>query len=655
MDRIKYFLLMLLVATLPVAFTACSDDDDDGGGVAPGIDVSLDIPATTVAQRSGDLTFAVKDQKAPLASDNIFLEGSGLLHQCTIKSVSPESVTITLPASVESGTYSVVLRRGTTRKTLGSTSLNVVNRMIEPTAGMTVYGFISTPDGEGIPGVKVSDGTNFAVTDADGVYQMKSDKALGYVFFVVPSGYEAQLNGILPQIYQTTKLGANIPERIDFMVKPAANQNNYKVLFLGDMHLAKRTDDLKQFTGVTTDINKYRAANSGSRVYAITLGDMTWDLYWYDNKYDLDNYVETMNSTFSDFPVYHTMGNHDNDYKGTNNMQAKSAYRLHISPNYYSFNIGQVHYVVLDNIDCSNYDGTTSRNYTSRVMDDQIEWLRKDLSYVDKNTPVIITMHAPLYKPNSTTGFTYDVANHEALLSAVDGYTVHFVTGHTHKNYNVTPQHSITGGKNIYEHNVGAVCSDWWWSGHLTEGCLTSTDGNPSGYSIWDIEGKNMKYLYKAAGAEESYQFRSYDLNNVQFSADDIKELTNTKMRNEFLNNYASAYTGEAKNEVLINIWNYNPSWTVTVTAQNGQPLTVNKVRAYDPLHIKAMTVKRYNKSSVTSTPSFVTQNFYSHFFKVTAPDADTDLVITVKDEFGHTWTENMARPKAFSTDAYKL
>ena len=37
------------------------------------------------------------------------------------------------------------------------------------------------------------------------------------------------------------------------------------------------------------------------------------------------------------------------------------------------------------------------------------------------------------------------------------------------------------------------------------------------------------------------------------------------------------------------------------------------------------------------------------------ADDADVDLTITVKDEFGHTWTEEMQRPKAFSTDAYKL
>ncbi|MDE6422092.1 MAG: hypothetical protein K2K95_01580, partial [Muribaculaceae bacterium] len=69
---------------------------------------------------------------------------------------------------------------------------------------------------------------------------------------------------------------------------------------------------------------------------------------------------------------------------------------------------------------------------------------------------------------------------------------------------------------------------------------------------------------------------------------------------------------------------------------------------------IKAMAVKRFNEAGITSTPNFITQN-YPHFFKATAPDADTDVVITVKDEFGNVWTENMARPKAFTLENYKF
>ena len=110
---------------------------------------------------------------------------------------------------------------------------------------------------------------------------------------------------------------------------------------------------------------------------------------------------------------------------------------------------------------------------------------------------------------------------------------------------------------------------------------------------------------------------------------------------------YVDAYPENSDNEVLINIWNWNPRWSVTVTDESGNNLNVSKVWAYDPLHIKALTVKRFNSSTLTSTPNFITEKF-THFFKVKAKDADTDLVITVKDEFGHSWSENMQRPKAF-------
>ena len=35
--------------------------------------------------------------------------------------------------------------------------------------------------------------------------------------------------------------------------------------------------------------------NSGEKMYAVTLGDMTWDLYWYSNKYELADYLKTVN------------------------------------------------------------------------------------------------------------------------------------------------------------------------------------------------------------------------------------------------------------------------------------------------------------------------------------------------------------------------
>ena len=133
---------------------------------------------------------------------------------------------------------------------------------------------------------------------------------------------------------------------------------------------------------------------------------------------------------------------------------------------------------------------------------------------------------------------------------------------------------------------------------------------------------------------------------------DDVPNLTNTLPKLAF-QKYISAYPGQSDNKVLINIWNWNPDWTLTVTGEDGRTLEYTEEWAYDPLHIAALTVKRFNSSTITSSPNFITEKF-THFFKVTAASADEDLTITVKDEFGHTWTENMVRPKPFSTDAYK-
>ena len=250
----------------------------------------------------------------------------------------------------------------------------------------------------------------------------------------------------------------------------------------------------------------------------------------------------------------------------------------------------------------------------------------------------------------------HDVTNTAQFLNLLKGYKVNIVTGHTHMNFNVTPESPVTQGQEIYEHNTGAICASWWWSGYLTPGVHVSLDGTPGGYAVWDVSGTNIQWIYKATGASEDYQFRSYDLNKVHFSLADVPLMPSdisATVKKKY-QQYVDAYPENTDNEVLINIWNWNPRWTLTVTDEKGNNLTPAAVWAYDPLHIAAVSVKRFNSSSLSSTPNFITEKF-PHFFKVKAGDADTDLTITVKDEFGHTWTEQMQRPKEFNTDAYKV
>lgn len=641
----KFLIGLMLTAASGLFVVSCgSDPKDEPDPNQGGIKIELTLPSSVSVVKGEACTLSIGAGSVVYSTDVIKLEGSdGRIISCPVSEIKSDSFSFTIPDGTPDGSYRVYLQRGNERKQLGTMTIKFVTESWELQDGTTVFGTVSTSQGP-VEGVVISDGVDFAVTNAQGRYELKSKKAYKYVFMSVPSGYEPKTAGFLPINYFALTAPATTPENIDFQLTKV-DQSNYRVLFFGDMHLAARNNDVEQFEKFAADVN---ANGKKGRTYAITLGDMTWDIYW-DN-FDFADYIKQMNKSFSNLIVYQTIGNHDNNYKTTNNFAAKNDFILSIAPNYYSFNIGDIHYVVLDDIDCSTYDGTTKRNYQEKIFIPQLQWLAKDLSYVDKSTPVVLTMHAPAFGPNGATDFKNNIHNASELLPVLKDYKVHIVSGHTHKNYNVTSKHTpLKGYDNIMEHNVTAVCGDWWWSGKLTPGALMAPDGSPAGYAIWDVTGKDFSWIYKGTNMKEDMQFRTYDLNNVKFTQTDIPGISGEAVAS--WQRYCTAYSGSQANKVLINVWNYDPEWTITVTTETGQTLEAKPVTAYDPLHIEAMSKKRF-QSDKNSVPNFITQS-YPHFFEVTAPDASIDLTITVKDRFGRTFTEKMARPKAFNLESY--
>lgn len=651
---LKYLLLALIAVS---QLFACGGSDDEKTP-ADNFDVQFTVPGSVDVTEGGECTFAVSGGgKSPLTTDTFILESdAGISYVCPIVNTTSDSFTVRLADGCETGYYKVFVKRDARKKSFGRIYINIVEDIdFKPDAGTTVYGIVSSA-GVGVENVVVSDGAEVTVTNEKGIYQLKSAKKWGYVFISVPSGYEVPSVGVLPQFHRALKNSADVVERADFKLEKVDGQDSYKIFMLGDMHLANRTGDLGQFAQFTSDLTDYMTRHKGEKMYALTLGDMTWDLYWYSNSYYFPQYLNTVNSQIKNLQIFHTMGNHDNDFQTRSDYDAAVKYVDQICPTYYSFNIGKVHYVVMDDIDCSSYDGTESRNYVKSLSAEQLDWLAKDLSHVAKTTPVVVAMHAQVFYP-TTSGFKidHDPVNTQRLFDILDGYTVRFVTGHTHKLFNVTPDAPIVDGHNFREYNSGSVCASWWWSGNLTPGIHIGTDGTPGGYGIWDVTGTDFQCLYKSTGWPEEYQFRSYDLNNVHFSMADVPLMPSdisASVKNAYMQ-YVNAYPQNNDNEVLINIWNWNSDWTLSVVDENRKTLPYTEVWAYDPLHIAALSVKRFNNAGLKSTPSFITDKF-THFFKVKADDADTDLVITVKDEFGNEWTENMQRPKAFSTDAYR-
>lgn len=632
MKRFLYIFALLSVAA--AVLFSCGEKNEG----TEDFDVQFSVPSSiTLKEDTETLTFKILFKKAPLKSDVIVLgDPAGLSHDCSITAVSESTFTIALYKGIYSGDYTVGVRRGTTVHSVGRTSITVDSGQVGPQQGSTVYGVV-TCEGKPLEGVVVSDGVEVVATDASGVYQMKSAKKYGYVFVSVPGGYEPSNTGILPNIHVDLTKAADVAERVDFQLFDAGDQSKYTLLVLGDIHLANKQKDRAQFSEFVTDINSYITSHGSDKIYGVTLGDMTWDLYWYSKSYCFAEYLADANK-ISNLVAYHTIGNHDHDMAAAGDFDTILKYKEAIAPDYYSFNIGDLHYVVLDNIYCTN-DGSgtsASRTYTCKVTDEQIAWLKKDLSYVSTSVPLVVVMHATMTNMSA--------AERNKLLGVLSGFKeIHFLTGHTHK---VANNHT----DNWIDHNSGAVCATWWWTGYLVPGIHIGQDGAPGGYQIFSVSGSDLKWQYKPTGKSVDVQFRTYDRNKILLSSAACMPDAPAENKAAF-DKVAGIWTTQSTaDEVYLNIWNYSPDWKIEVT-ENGKQLTATKVSGVaDPLHVLTYCVPRMAE---TASPTFAT-TACPHMWKVTASGPATTLDIKVTDSFGNVYSEKMTRPKTFDVENYK-
>lgn len=511
----------------------------------------------------------------------------------------------------------------------------------------SVYGKVQC-DGTGIPGVVVTDGYLVTTTDENGNYGLISDKKNKMVWISTPSGYRTAALGVQAQFYQTLTKDAFTGEERNFELVRDKDQTKHTMLVFGDMHLAARTKDRAQFKTFTADVSDYLSQHAAENIFALTLGDMTWDQYWYTNSYYFSNYLSDINEGLKDLTVFHTIGNHDHDMKTSVDGSVKGwnavdwdtagAFRNALGPNYYSFNIGQVHYVMLDNIFCRNTTGgaAADRLYDKRVSDDCLAWLKKDLAYVDKATPVVVSMHSQVYDKDGASS----MSSVSSLTACFDGFSdVTFLTGHSHNIWNVDKG-------SIKEHNSGAVCACWWWCGYYDPDVNIAGDGSPAGYRIMSFDGKNHTSAFKATGHGPEHQFRSYDRNSIRISTDGVKYGSQMK---ETLSSHGGYNSPGKSNQVIVNVWDWDKNWKVEIS-ENGKPLEVSRFTGYDPLFMIAYYLPRFKS---TEKPSF-NANATNHLFSATASSATSTLEIRVTDDEGRVYTETMTRPKAFTMETYR-
>lgn len=582
------------------------------------------------------------------AGDRFCLRGNGS-EEIPLETSALEStyVTFAVPRDLATGEYTLTLVRGIEEQALGilkfrqSIDLNVPDK-----PGMTIRGAVFCGE-KAIQGAVVSDGVEVTTTDESGYYWLPSEKYHGYVFVTIPSGYLPLAEGSLPQFWQPLTGSLLEHEQHNFELVETDN-DNFTLFVTTDIHLANRNSDLTQYNSIVVpDLLASMEACGTRPFYTMVLGDMSWDQFWYTNKFNLENYITTLNEAELPSLFFHLPGNHDNDPYCPDDFKAEAAYKELLGPTYYSFNLGKVHCIALDNnvyINNGGAEGVSGdRTFRSYLTQIQLDWLRKDLALVDKQTPILVGLHCPIFGFNSdleVTNAMYAESDRTNLLNCFEGFTdVHFLTGHTHYNHNTVYSPSIM------EHNTAAACSTWWWTGKYGNGQVCR-DGSPGGYSIFEIDGTKIKWRYKGFGLDADRQFLTYDMNQVK------RHFSINQMAVNFLKVYPSRddYRDVGENIVYINVWNWDADWEIKVN-DGTRDLPVDQIYQRDPLHTISYDVPRVSEAG-EYTQSFASTPLI-HLFSVQAPDANTTLTITVTDRFGNVYKEVMSRPKSFSTNSY--
>lgn len=381
--------------------------------------------------------------------------------------------------------------------------------------------------GKGIAGVAVTDGYQYVKTDANGVYQMKRNALARNVYFTVPAEYQIPLDDTyhLPMFYSPGIMAQGKAYRCDFKLKKLdAPETDFTILMIGDPQ-CQVINEAARFLGETIpDIRRTMESGEYSpNVYALTLGDITFDSY-----YMFGPMVTSMKNIVISgryLPVFNSAGNHDHNSlvkssgdKEMDDYNSLEEYVKHFGPTDYSFDRGNAHIVVMDNVLVNELSKDSSPNgktwsYTNELTDTQMEWLRQDIANVQnpESKLIIFCTHQPVRK-NDATGNYAEVMNLLGLFAEA-----HIMAGHTHFTQNYI--HNEVNGKEVYEHIHGAACGAWW-------NANSNVTGAPNGYNIYRVNGSKISdWILKPTNRDAGYQMRIYD-GNQQYRSEKNPEKT---------------------------------------------------------------------------------------------------------------------------------
>ncbi|MDY4571084.1 calcineurin-like phosphoesterase C-terminal domain-containing protein [Alistipes senegalensis] len=439
--------------------------------------------------------------------------------------------------------------------------------------------------GRGLAGVVVSDGDNCAATDSAGRFVLPANDRARFVFVSTPAGYASPSEEGVVRHYLPAKSDGSSH---DFRLRrKPSGETRHGFVVVADPQLFARKE-FRLLERAAEDIRQTAAAaeRSGRPMHGICAGDITSGDHTFYTSYN-----EVMSATGIEFR--NAMGNHDMKLWGRSHETSAAAFEAMYGPAYYSYNVGEVHYAVLND----NYYIGRDWYYIGYLEERQLAWLERDLSFVPAGTTVVVALHIPTaFAGKDEKPFDYPQAerslcNHRALHRLLEPYDAHVVSGHMHTTTNCPVR------EGLYEHNVAALSGAWW------QGAIC-TDGTPAGYAVFEVDGGEVTWYYKSVGHPRSFQLKIYD------SKDD------------------EAFAGR----VVANVWNCDPAWTVEMHADGGRPVRMERTTAVDPQARRLYAdASKLDHKWITVTPS-------DHYYAAPLPAGTRRVEVTARDRFGNTY-----------------
>jgi hypothetical protein len=444
--------------------------------------------------------------------------------------------------------------------------------------------------GKGVKGVVVTDGISVVKTDGNGSYEFISHNRREFIYLSMPAGYKIpqQVNGSAAFFKKLDT--AKEVQSFHFELQPLdTKDDNHHFLLLADTQIQNEYE-AAQLLGVTApDIVRSVQEINNPNTFGIGCGDLVFDQLQL-----LKEYNEAVLQT--GVPFFQVIGNHDMDMDVRSDEMTSSTFGSHYGPTYYSFNRGEVHYVVLDDV----FFLGKNKTYVGYINEEQLAWLEQDLKFVEPGSTVVVSVHIPLltgaverYPERDHKGGT--VSNREYLYELLSPFKSHIMSGHTHFNDNL-----VSG--NRYEHCHGTVCGAWW-SGPI---CW---DGTPNGYGVYEAKGSSLSWYYKGTGLDKNQQFRTY----------------------------AQGRHPDYPDEQAVNVWNWDPEWKVHWYEDGIRKGEMERRIARDPLSIEL-----HEGPSLPARRKWVEPQLTNHMFFYRSDTAARQVVVEVVDRFGNTYSENV-------------